>query len=114
MVILKSLDLNRDKKTLQENYKPEFQLLIKKLPEKLHPGECKQSKSGKICATTRWEIECEKSSKCFCKIFGRQNMQNQINTKNSKNPEDIFKSAKNFLEKLNIKRTTLKLANLKL
>ena len=31
MVILKSLVLNRDKKTLQENYKPEFQLFIEKL-----------------------------------------------------------------------------------
>ena len=114
MVILKSLDLSRDKKNFKGKLQARILTIHRNLPEKLHQGEFKQSKGAKICATTRWEIECEKSSKCFCKIFGRQNMQNQINTKNSKNPQDIFKSAKIFLERLNTKRNTLKLANLKL
>ena len=35
-------------------------------------------------------------------------MQNQINTKHSSNPEDIFKSAKNVLEKRNRKEDSSK------
>ena len=35
-------------------------------------------------------------------------MQNQINTKHSSSPEDIFKSAKNFLEKRNRKKNSSK------
>ena len=35
-------------------------------------------------------------------------MQNQTNTKHFSNPEDIFKSAKNFLEKLNTKEDSSK------
>ena len=35
-------------------------------------------------------------------------MQNQINTKHSSNPEDIFKSAKNVLEKCNRKEDASK------
>ena len=48
----------------------------------------------------RWEPECVKCSKTFCKMFARQNMQNQTNAKHSSNYEDIFKSTKNVLEKL--------------
>ena len=36
-------------------------------------------------------------------------MQSQTNTKHFRNPEDIFKSAKNFLEKLNTKEDYSKL-----
>ena len=88
---------------MQENFKPEFKLTIENLQEKLHKAKRKPSKGAKICASNRWKLECEKCSKTFCKIFGRQNMQNQTNTKHFSNPEDIFKSAKNFLEKLNPK-----------
>ena len=53
--------------------------MIQNLQEKVHQGERKQSKSAKICSTIRWELECEKCSKTFCKIFRRQNVQNQTN-----------------------------------
>ena len=77
--------------------------MIENLKEKLHQGERKQSKGAKLCGRIRWELECEKSSKTFCKMFARQNMQNQTNTKHSSNSENIFKSTKNFLEKLKTK-----------
>ena len=73
-----------------ENFKPEFKLLIENLQEKLHQGKRNQSKDSKICANIRWELECEKFSKTFCKNFGRQNIQNQNNTKHFSNLEDIF------------------------
>ena len=82
--------------------------MIENLQEKLHQGEIKQSKGAKICASIRWEFQCEKCSKTFWKIFGRQNIQNQTNIKHSSNPEDIFKSTKNFLEKLNTKGASSK------
>ena len=68
----------------------------------------KQWKGAITCAGIRWEPEREKCSKTSCKIFCRQNMQNQTNTKHSSNPEDIFKSAKSFLEKLNHKEDSSK------
>ena len=71
--------------------------------DKLHQEECKQSKGAKICASIRSELECEKCSKTFCQISARQKMQNQINTKHSINSADIFKSAKNVLEKCSTK-----------
>ena len=40
--------------------------------------------------------KCEKCSKTFYKVFGREKMQNKINIKYSSNPKDIFKSAKKF------------------
>ena len=64
--------------------------MIENLQEKLHQRKHKQSKGAKICASIRWELECEKCSKTFCKIFGRQNIQNENNTKHFSNPEDIF------------------------
>ena len=70
---------------------------------KLHQEDCKQSKSAKICASIRRELECEKCSKTFCQIFARQTIKNQTNPKNSINSEDIFKSTKNFLEKSSTK-----------
>ena len=42
---------------------------------KLHQEECKESKGTKICASIRRELECEKFSKTFCKLFTRQHMQ---------------------------------------
>ena len=87
--------------------------MIENLQEKLHQGECEQSKHAKICASIRWELEYEKRSKSFCKIFGIQNMQNQTITKYFSNSEDLFKSAKNFLEKRNPKEDSLKLPYLK-
>ena len=59
--------------------------MIENLQEKLHQGEIRQSKGAKICASIRWEFQYEKCSKTFWKIFGRQNMQNQTNTKHSSN-----------------------------
>ena len=93
---------------MQENFKAEFKPVIENMQEKLHQGKHKQSKDAKICASIRWELEYEKCSKTFCKIFARQNMQNQTNTKRFSNPEEIFKSAKNFLEKRNPKEDSSK------
>ena len=71
--------------------------------DKLHQEECKQSKSAKICASIRRELECKKCFKTFCQIFAKQNMQNQTNAKHSINSEDVFKSTKNVLEKRSTK-----------
>ena len=75
--------------------------MIENLQQKLQKGKRKQSKDAKGCASIRWELECEKSFKTFCKIFGRQNLQNQTNKKHFSNPENIFKSTKNVSEKCN-------------
>ena len=87
-------------RALQETFEPDLKLMIKNLQEKLHQGKRKQPKIQKFVVVLD---ECEKCSKSFCKIFGRQNMQNQTNTKHFSNPEDIFKSAKDFLRKGNLK-----------
>ena len=42
---------------------------------KLHHKECKKSKGAKIYTSIRKELESEKFSKTFCKLFTRQNMQ---------------------------------------
>ena len=49
--------------------------MIEDLLEKLHQGKRKQLKGAKICASIRWELEHEKCSRTFYKIFGRQNIQ---------------------------------------
>ena len=87
--------------------------MIENFQDKLHQAECKQSKSAKICACIRRELECEKSSKTFCQIFARQSMRNQTNAKHSINSEDVFKSAKSFLENVAAKTTPLTLPHLK-
>ena len=72
-----TLHKNRPKQTLRnlpENFKPEFKPITENFEDKLHQEECKQSKGASI----RRELECEKCSKNFCKIFTRQNMQTQI------------------------------------
>ena len=53
-------------------------------------------------------LSVKNAPKMFYKIFGRQNMQNQINTKYFSNPEGIFKSAKNVLERRNRKEDSSK------
>ena len=74
------------------------------MQEQLYQEERKQSKSANICFSIRRELKCEKCSKNFCKISARQNVQNQTNAKHSSNSEEIFKSTKNSLEKLNTKK----------
>ena len=64
--------------------------MIENLQEKLRQGKHKQSKGAKIYAIIRWELECEKFPKTFCKIFGRQNIQKRNNTWHSSNTEGIF------------------------
>ena len=93
---------------MQENFKPEFKPMIENLQEKLHQGKQKQSNGAKICASIRWELQYEKCSKTVFKIFKTQNIQNQTSTKHFSNPEDNFKSAKNFLEKRNPKEDSSK------
>ena len=50
--------------------------MIENLQDKLRQGKQKQLKGEKLCASIRWELECEKCSKTFCIIFERQNIQN--------------------------------------
>ena len=87
--------------------------MIENLQEKLHPGKRKQSKGAKICASIRCELQCKKCSKTFCKIFGRQTIQNQANAKHQRYPKYIFRSAKYFKKSLTLERTSLKLPYLK-
>ena len=94
-------------RALQETFEPDLKPMIKNLQEKLHQGKRKQPKIQKFVVVLD---ECEKCSKTFCKIFGRQNMQNQTNTKHFSNPEDIFKSPKNFLGKRSPKEDSFKTA----
>ena len=72
--------------------------MTKNFEGNLHQEECKQSKVPKLFANIGRELECEKFSKELCKVFARQNMQNQTNTKHSINSEDIYNSTKNVLE----------------
>ena len=94
-------------RTLQENFKQEVKPIIENSQEKLYQGKHKQSKGAKVCASIRWELEYEKYSKTakyledkICKIKQIQ--------KHFSNPEGIFKSAKNFLEKCNPKEDSSK------
>ena len=41
---------------------------------RLHHNECKKSKGAKIYTSIRRELESEKFSKTFWKLFTRQNM----------------------------------------
>ena len=54
---------------MQENFKPEFKLIIENLQEKLHQGKRKQSKGAKICASNRYKLDCEKCRKIFAKYL---------------------------------------------
>ena len=81
--------------------------MTEKFHDKLHQEECKQSKGVKMFASLRRDLERGKCSKTFCQIFPRQNMKNQTNAKHSSNSVNIFKSTKNVLEDLTLKRTPL-------
>ena len=81
--------------------------MTENIQDQLHQEECKQSKGVKIFASIRRELERGKCSKTFCQIFARQNMKNQTNAKHSSNSGNIFKSTKNVLEDLTLKRTPL-------
>ena len=63
--------------------------MTENLLEKLHQRKRKQVKDAKMLQN-------------FLQNIWKKNMQNQTNAKHFRNPEDIFKSAKNFLEKLNL------------
>ena len=39
--------------------------MIENLQEKLHQGKHKKSKVAQICASIRWDLECEKYSNNF-------------------------------------------------
>ena len=82
--------------------------MTEKIKEKLRQGNSKYSKGAKICASIKWEIVCEKCSKNFSKIFGRQIWKIKKNTKYFSNPNVVFKSAKNSLEKCNPKEDIAK------
>lgn len=65
----------------------------------------KQSKSAKLCANIKWKLKGKKCSKTFFKALEKHNIQNQTiselyiddnQSKHSRNPTDILKSAKNF------------------
>lgn len=60
------------------------------LQQNFHQGERKRPTDAKMWAIIRWKRECEKCSITLCKIFGRQNMQNQTDTKHSSNPKSLF------------------------
>ena len=66
--------------TVHENIEPESKSMIENLQGKLHQEEWKQSKVAKTRVSIKWELDCEKCSRTFREIFGRQNMQSEINT----------------------------------
>ena len=57
---------------MQENFKLELIEMIKNLQEKLHQGKRKQSKGAQICASIRWELECENAPKLSAKYLGEK------------------------------------------
>ena len=64
----------------------------------LHHKECKKSKSAKIYTSIRKELEFEKFSKAFCKLFTRQNMQKK--TFKTKQMQKIPVTLRKFLNQL--------------
>ena len=66
------MDLNLETKKFTGNFKPEFKSMTENFQYKLPQEKCKQSKGAKICASIRRELECEKCSKFFCKIFANK------------------------------------------
>ena len=70
---------SRLKKRLQslyqkENFKPEIKPLINNWQDKLYSLESKQARGAKIRANIRWDLEGEKCSKSFFKIFNYINI----------------------------------------
>ena len=92
----------------KENFKPEIKSIIKNLQDELYQLENKQAKGAKLRDKIKWELAGEKCSKTFFKVLERRNMHNQTiselyiddnQSKHSRNPTDILKSAKKFLWK---------------
>ena len=92
----------------KENFKPEIKSIIKNLQDELYQLENKQAKGAKLRDKIKWELASEKCSKTFFKVLERRNMHNQTiselyiddnQSKHSRNPTDILKSAKKFLWK---------------
>ena len=52
--------------------------MIENLQDHLYQLKQKQVKSVKPYTNIRWELDCKKCSKTFCKVLERQNLQNQI------------------------------------
>ena len=80
--------------------------IIKNLLDELNQLENKQGKGAKLRAKIKWVLEGEKCSKTFFKVLERRTMYNQTiselciddnQSKHSRNPTDILKSAKKFL-----------------
>ena len=61
----------------KENYKPEIKSMINTFQDELYLLESKQAEGAKIRANIRSDLEGEKCSKTFLKVFQIQNMQNQ-------------------------------------
>ena len=103
---------NQRLRNLPENFKPEFKPVTKNFQEKLHQEECKQSKCAKICASRR-ELECEKFSKTFCKLFTRKNICKIKETQNIPvNLRAFLNPLKTFQKNLTLKGTPLTLPHL--
>ena len=89
---------------MQENFEPEFKLIIENLQEKLHQRNCKQSKGSKICTSIRWELEYEKYSNTFCKKLTKTNFLEKLNPKQGSSKSTIYK----VLSKISNRKKTLK------
>ena len=78
--------------------------MIENLQNELYQLENKQSKSAKLRANIRQELEGEKGSKTFFRVLERQNMQIQTifewhtDDNKSKYSKDILKSAKEIMK----------------
>ena len=97
----------------KENFKPEIKSTIENLQDEFYKLENRQTNGAK----TDGSLRAKNVLKLIFKVLERQNMQNQtiselyINdnkSKHSSNRTDIFKSARNFYEKLKTKKTTSK------
>ena len=75
--------------------------MTENLQENLHQDERKLSKGGKICVDIRWELDCEKCSKTFYKVFDRQNI--------PVTRRAFLNQLKNFYKNSRLNRTPLKL-----
>ena len=77
-----NIKISRLKKRLRnfykkENSKPKIKPMFENLEDELYKLENKQAKRVKLHPNIRWELEGEKCSKTFFKVFERQNLQNQ-------------------------------------
>ena len=95
------MNLNRDQEIYQKISNQNLNQWLEIFKTSYTKRSVNNQKVQKV--SIRRELECEKCSKTFCKIFATQNMQNQTNAKLSSNFAHIFKSTKSTLEKLNTK-----------